>query len=110
MPQRMTTQRISTEQDDIHRQRQRADADAKAFLAGCGINKPDCLPNIVRKEAEQDECCVKKIAMGVLDDERKGMLAKVTLARLAYRAGRRIRPKGFVVGAAVIIASQAKQT
>ena len=44
--------------------------------------------------------------MDVLEDERKGGLAAVRLARLADGAGRRIGPERLVIGAAVVVAGE----
>src|ERR1700676_1119570 len=42
--------------------------------------------------------------MDVLDDQGEGALAEIFLARLTDGAGRRVRPEGFVVCAAIVVA------
>src|ERR1700730_11003846 len=42
--------------------------------------------------------------MDVLDDERERALAEIFLAGLADGAGRRVRPEGFVICAAIVVA------
>src|SRR6185312_7404986 len=46
--------------------------------------------------------------MHVLNHERETALTDVTRARLAHRAGRRVGPERFVVGAAIVVAGEAK--
>ncbi len=51
---------------------------------------------------------VEEVAMDVLNDQREVALAQIFLARLAHRAVGRIGPEGFVVRAAIVIASDAE--
>ena len=46
--------------------------------------------------------------MDVLQDQRERLLTAIALARLADRAGRRVRPERLVVGAAVVVAGEAE--
>ena len=49
------------------------------------------------------------VAMEVLQDERKRVLAPVALARLPDRARRRVHPERLVVGAAVVVAGKPEE-
>ena len=49
MAQRMTTECVAAKQNDVHRQHDRAHADAKGTFAGCRIDKPKRLPNVVAR-------------------------------------------------------------
>ena len=60
------------------------------------------------KDEQEAEREIKEVAMEVLKDQRKGIFAQVALARLADGARGGIGPEGFVVGAAIVVAGQAK--
>ena len=51
---------------------------------------------------------VQEIAVHVLEDERKRLLAEVAVARLAHGAAGRIGPERLVVGAAIVVAGEAE--
>ena len=106
MAQRMTTKRVAAQQHDIHRQHERADADAERFRPVRGIDEPHRFPDIVGENENENEREVEKIAMHVLHDEREGTFAEIGFARLADGAGRRIGPERFVICAAVIITGE----
>ena len=104
----MTTKSVAAEQNNIHRQHQRADADPERSLSGRRIGEPHRFPDIVREHENEEEREIEKIAMHVLHDERERTLAEVSVARFADRAGRRIGPESFVIGAAIIITGEPK--
>ena len=104
----MAAKGVAAEQNDVDRQHDRADADAKEVLSGRRIGKPKRLPNVVARIDNENQREIKKIAMDVLHDEREGTFAQIGLARLAHRAGRRVGPECLVVGAPIIITGEPK--
>src|SRR5260370_5666158 len=102
MTQRVTAKSVTTQQDDINREHNRADADSKSII------EPERFPNVVAQNQNKNECEIQKIAMHVLHDERERALAPITLARLTDRTRRWIRPECFIISAAIIITGQSK--
>ena len=98
----MAAQGVTTEQRDIREQDQSADADAEVAVEPAG------LPDVMREQHKKNQREIQKIAVDILQDQRKGAFAPIGLARFAYGAGRRIGPERFVVGAAVVVAGDAK--
>src|SRR5438046_9424321 len=96
----MTAESITAEQHHIDCQYNGSDPNAES------IRKPHRLPHIDRENDDESEREIKKIAVHVLHDERKGTLAEIGFARLAHGTGGRVGPKGFVIGASIVIASQ----
>ena len=105
MAQRMTTERVTAEQNNIHGQHQRADADAERSRA-CGISEPYSFPSIVRQKDQEQQRDVKKEAVNVLHDERERMLAAIALPRFTDGARGRVAPERFVISSAVVVASR----
>ena len=80
----------------------------KNVLPGRRIDKPHRFPDVVREHEDEKQREIKEISVHILHDEREGALTEVSLARLTDRARGRIGPKGFVVGAAVVITGEPK--
>jgi hypothetical protein len=70
--------------------------------------KPHRLDRVVRQNDEKQKRQVKKIAMNVLKDQWEFALATIAMPWFADCASRRIGPKRLIIGAAVIITSEAK--
>jgi len=102
MAQGMTAQGVTAEQGDIREQDESAYADAKVAVEPAG------LPDVVREKQQEDEREIQKIAVDVLEDQRKRSFAPIGFARLAHGAGRWVGPKCFVVGAAIVVAGDAE--
>src|SRR5215472_12878201 len=102
MTQRVTAQRIAAEQDYVDQQHQCSSADSETIRELRG------LVDVVAEQDEKDQRQVQEVAVNVLDDEWKVPLAEIGFARFADRAVGRIRPKRFVVCAAIIVASDAE--
>src|SRR5262245_14004226 len=105
MPQRMAAERVARKQQCIGRQYQAADADAEMSGASA-IGEPERRDRIKRQDTNEEDADIKKIPMHVLQDQREGSLAEIRLARLAYRAGERVGPERFIVGAAIVVARE----
>src|SRR5262249_31115964 len=90
MAQRMASEGVAAQQGHVRQQHQRADADAEAAV------KPKRLPDVVGQQEDEDQREVEEVSMDILQDQRKGALAEITRARLADRAGGRVRPKSLV--------------
>src|SRR5712692_2067090 len=103
MSQRVTTECVTTEQDDVDREHNRANAKTERTPAARYIDKPERFPNIIGQDQNEKQREIKKIAVNVLHDEREGTFAEISFARFAHRACRWISPERFVVSAAVVI-------
>jgi hypothetical protein len=68
----------------------------------------EALPGVVREQADEEDTDVEKVAVDILNDEREGFFAAIFFARLADGAGGRVGPEGLVVGAAIVVASEAE--
>ena len=100
VPQRMASESVATQQNHVDQQDQRAHADSEVAI------KPKRFPHVVGKQNEENQREIKKIAMDILQNERKGAFAEIGLARFPHGAGWRVGPKSFVICAAVIVAGQ----
>src|SRR5579863_10113341 len=98
----MTAERVSAEQNDVGEQNQSPNPDPEMSVEPAGV------PDVVGKDHEEDQGQIEEIAVDVLQDQRKRALAAILLARLTYRAGRRVSPEGLVVRAAVVVTGDAK--
>src|SRR5438067_9789412 len=102
MTQRVTTERVTAEQNDVNREDNCADADSESTV------EPERLPNVVAQGQNENEREIQKIAMHVLHDERERALAKIRFARLTNGTCRRVGPERFVIRASIIITGQPK--
>jgi hypothetical protein len=99
----MATENITAEKHHVDRENQGAYAHAEP------IGKPERLPGILDEECPDQIREPQKIAVEILHDKGETLLAEIRLAGLADGAGGRIGPKGFIVGPAVVIASEAEE-
>src|SRR5947209_16944222 len=102
MPERVATKSVAAEQVDVHDQDQRSNTNAEAAI------KPKCFPNVVSEDDDEEQRDVHEIPVNILHDQRERPFPEIRFARLAYRAGRWVRPESFVVGASIIITGQPK--
>src|SRR5687768_15954664 len=107
--QRMTPQRVAAEQKDVEGEHEGADADAELPSASRRIDEPERLVHVVQEDAEKNQRDVEEIPVDVLKHEGERLLAPVGLPRLPDAARGRVRPKGLVVGAAVVVAGKSKE-
>src|SRR5437588_11482464 len=71
--------------------------------------KPKRSYRVVPEDDQKDDCDIKKIAMEILQNERKARLPTVTMRmRLADRASRWIEKERAVISFAIVIAGGAK--
>ncbi len=105
MAQRMTAERVAAQQDYVQREHDCSDADAEMIRTRC-VRKPHRFPRIVRENENEQQREVKEVAVNVLHDERKRIFTEISLSRLTHRTGGRVRPKRFVISAAVVITGE----
>src|SRR6266851_7110767 len=105
MAERMATESVPAEQDNINRKHDGADADAERTAAGHRTVEPKGFPNVVTQNQNENEREIQKIAVHILHDQRERTLTEISFARFADRARGRVGPKRFVVSAPVIVAS-----
>src|SRR4030088_2884289 len=72
--------------------------------------EPQRSVTVIEQDEHEDDGEVQKVAMDVLQNQRKFLLAAIALARLAHRARNRIRPESLVVRAAIVVASEAEES
>src|SRR4051812_8473352 len=63
---------------------------------------------VVSQNYDKDQCEIQKVSMDVLQDQREFTLAAIFVSRFADGACYRVGPKRFVIGSAVVIASEPK--
>ncbi len=100
----MASQGVAPQQNHVDDEHEAPHADAEVPV------EPKTSPRVGSEDDEEGQSDVKEITMKILQGQREGVLAAEALARLTHRAGGRVRPEGFVIGAAVVIAGQAKTT
>ena len=101
-------ERVAAQQHHVDRQHQGADAEAEGRDPGRLVGEPQGVPHVVGEENREEQRHVEKITVDVVQNQREGILAPVAVARLAHRAGHRVGPERLVVGAAVVVAGEAK--
>lgn len=109
MAQGMATERVTAQQYHVDRQNQRAHPDAEGFIAGGRIDEPHRLPNILEQEEPKPQRDEQKIPVNILQDQRKGTLARVLFFRLRNGAGNRVEKKRLVISPPVIITGEPEQ-
>src|SRR6185369_11128988 len=107
MTKRVTTEGVTAKQNRIDGKNNCPVTDPKTDLPR-RVREPHSLPRIVQEDHDEREREIKKIPVHVLKNQRKRTLAEITLAGLAYRARRRVRPERFVISASVVVTRQPK--
>ena len=100
---RVAAEYISAEKHNVHHQDEASDADAEAVGETEGH---DC---VVDQKGPHQVGEPQKVAMEILQDQRKASFAEIGLARLADGARRRIGPERFVVRAAVVVTGEPEE-
>jgi hypothetical protein len=62
----------------------------------------------VRQDEDEEQGEIKKIAMNVLNYQRKRILTEISLTRFAHGTGRRISPECLIVSTAIVVARNTK--
>ena len=110
VPQRMAAEHVAAEQHDVDRRARSVPTpmpnDTAPVAGSVNQNAFHTSQARISENAEREE---QQVAVDVLQDERKRVLAAVARARLADGAGRRIGPERLVVGAAVVVAGQPEE-
>src|ERR1700730_15298778 len=75
MAQRVTAKRVTGQQDDVQREHKRSNTYTEMFCSG-RIREPHRFPGVVPENETEQQREVKKIAVNVLHDERKGIFAQ----------------------------------
>src|SRR5882724_9196837 len=103
MAERMAGKRVERKERNVDRQDQRADTNPKMAL------EKESADGVVPKKNDEQNREIEKIAMDVLEDERKsGFPAIVATKWFTDGTSGRIEEKRAVVGFAVIVAGSAK--
>src|SRR5262245_18026018 len=102
MSQRVTTKRVASEKDHVDRHHDSSDTNTKTISE---LRRDD---RVVAENHDEQQREVEKVSMDVLEDQRKLSLAAIIVSRLTDRTCRRIRPKCFVVRAAIVITGEPK--
>jgi len=110
MSQGMTTERITAEQNDIDCENHRPNANAKHTFSCPWIDKPKRFAHVIGEDQNENESEIEKIAVNVLNNQREGTFAQISLSRFTNGACRRIRPERLIVCAPVVVTGQTKST
>ena len=106
MPERMASQRVTAEQDDVDDEDDRAKANPEILVAGVAIEEPHRLVGVAGKDEEEYQRGVEEVPMDVLNHEWKESFAAITPAGLAHRAIGRVRPEALVVRSPIVVAGE----
>src|SRR5206468_3824660 len=74
------------------------------------VVEPERAPDVVRENEQEDHRDIEKVAVHVLEDQRKIPLAQIALSRLTHGAVERIGPERLVVRAAIVVARESEQS
>ncbi len=100
VPERVTAKNISTQKHHVHNQNEGPDTDSET------VGKSEGYHCVIDQKGPHQVGEPQKVAMVILQNQRKASFAEILLARLAHRARRRIGPERFVVCAAVVVTGQ----
>src|ERR1039457_5204021 len=106
MPQRMAAEGVTREQNHVHDQNQRPDADAE--MGRAVFREPHRLPRVISEDENKQHRDIYEITVDILDDERKRTFAEKRFTRLTDGAIDRIGPERLVIRAAIIVAGEPK--
>jgi hypothetical protein len=77
MAQRVTAEGVSAKEEHVNGQHERPHPETESDLVCMGILKPQCIPNIVRKEDQKEQGQVHEISVKILKDQREPVLAPI---------------------------------
>src|SRR2546425_2394671 len=100
---RVAREGVASQEDDVDPHHQRAHADSEA------VGEPERQDRVPGEHHDEEDRDVPRVAMEVLEEERKARLARVALD-VADGARHRRQPEGAVVGLAVVVAGQPEET
>src|SRR3954465_13581852 len=104
----MAAERVAAKQYRIENQHQRSHTDSEMFYT-IRSREPQRPITVKQENEHENNREVQKIAMDVLQNQRKFLFAAISLARLPNRARERIHPESLVVSAAIVVASEGDQ-
>ena len=107
MTQRVTAKCVAAQQDDVQCEHDRSNADSEVPCTGL-IREPHRSPGIVSENKNEKQREVKKVAVDILHDERKGIFAQISLTSLGNGASGWVCPERFVVSAPVVVTGEPK--
>src|SRR6516164_3420396 len=107
MTQRVTAERVAAQQDDVKCEHDRSNADTEVSSTGL-IREPHRSPGVVSENENEQQREVKKVAVDILHDERKGIFAQISLPSLGNGASGWVCPECFVVSAPVVVTGEPK--
>src|ERR1700676_3053331 len=103
MAERMARQRVNGKQDNVEQQNQAADANAKLSV------EEETIDRVMPQKNQEKNREIKKIAMHILQNKRKGGFAAIfAVGRFANGTRGRIEKKCAVIGFAVVVTGGAK--
>ena len=112
MPKRVTTKRVATKEKYItpqynttHTKTELRFSIFQKFTRSISP-KLHAEDSIVGQNADETRGNIKKVAVDVLENERKRVFPAIIVTRFAHRAVGWIAPEGLVVGATVVIACE----
>src|ERR1700722_3909322 len=91
MPQRIARQRVRRQQDDVDEQHERADAHPKFSVP------PERVVRVFPQKCEKNDREIERVAMQILQNERKLCFTAVRAFRLTNGTRRRIGEKRAIV-------------
>ena len=106
----MTAEGVSGEQQCIGREDDCAYTKPEISTARSRVFEPHRLPCVVQQDKNKNDGEVKKEAVNILQNQRKGIFTQICFARLAHTAGRRVSPERFIVCAAIVITGESETT
>src|SRR5450759_2265652 len=103
MSERMASQRVAAEQDDVDGEYDRSEPDPE-FLAACVyIEEPHRPVHIAGEDNEKGQRHVEEVAVDVLNHEWEEFFAAIARAGLAHGAVRRVGPEALVVRSPIAV-------
>src|SRR5438309_2663615 len=108
MPKGVTTEGIASQQNNVHKQHDRAEGDTKILATGVAVEEEKRLVGVVRENDQENEGRVQEVAVDVLNNEWQETLAAVAVTGLSDGTVRRIRPEALVIRPPVVVTGESK--
>src|SRR5688572_29858227 len=109
MAERVTTKRITAQQNRVNDQHQCAYSNPETFTT-LGIGKPHRLPGIPSQNKNKNHREVHEVAMHILKNQWKSIFTPIGFAGFTHGARNRVGPERAIVRAAVVITGGTKST
>src|SRR6202158_5889829 len=97
---------VASEQNHVDDDDDGAKPDPETLVSAPPIEDPHRLVRVTGEDHEERERCIKEVAMDVLNDERKGFLAAISLAWLTNGTVGWVRPETLVIRSSVVVAGK----